>query len=101
VEGNSGGKLATFTVKLSQAVAGNVSYNIATTDGTAHAGSDYVALASNGQVIPAGQLSKTFSVTVNGDTTLEGSERFKVNLSGVSGATVVDSQAIGTITNDD
>jgi hypothetical protein len=101
VEGDSGSKLATFTVKLSQAAAGNVSYNIATADGTAHAGSDYVATSLSGQVIPAGQLSKTFSVSVNGDTALEGSERFKVNLTGVSGASVLDALAIGNITNDD
>jgi hypothetical protein len=46
-------------------------------------------------------VSKTFSVTVNGDATLETTERFKVNLSGVTGATVLDAQGIGKISNDD
>ncbi len=100
-EGNSGTKLATFTISLSQAAAGSVSYSIATANATATAGSDYVASSLVGQVIPAGQLSKTFSVTVNGDTTLEGSERFRVNLSGVSGAGVADAQGVATIQNDD
>jgi hypothetical protein len=101
-EGNSGTKLATFTVQLSQAASGTVSYNIATADGTATvAGADYVASSLTGQSIPAGQLSKTFSVTVNGDTTVETNERFKVNLSNVTGAAVADAQGIGTITNDD
>jgi len=100
-EGNSGTKVATFTVKLSQAASGNVSYNIATADGTAKAGSDYVAASATGQVISAGQTSKTFAVTVNGDTLVETAERFKVNLSGVTGAAVSDAQGVGTITNDD
>jgi PKD repeat protein len=100
-EGNSGTKAFVFTVKLSAAASGDVTYNIATANGTALAGSDYVAASANAQVIPAGQTSKTFSVNVTGDTTLESNERFKVNVSGVSGATVTDSQGIGTITNDD
>jgi serine protease len=100
-EGNSGTKLATFTVTLSSASTSNVTYDIATANGTAIAGSDYVASSLTGQVIPAGQLSKTFSVTVNGDTTVETNERFRVNVSNVSGATVVKGSATGTIVNDD
>jgi hypothetical protein len=100
-EGNSGTKLFVFTVQLSQAIANNVTYNIATANGTASAGTDYVAQSLVGEVIPAGQTSKTFSVTVNGDTTLETNERVKVNLTNVVGATVLDSQAIGIIQNDD
>jgi hypothetical protein len=100
-EGNSGTKVATFTVNLSQASASNVTYNIATANGTATAGSDYVASSLNGQSIPAGQTSKTFSVTINGDTASEANETFFVNVSSVVGATVADAQALGTITNDD
>jgi len=100
-EGNSGTKQFVFTVQLSAASASNVTYNIATANGTATSGSDYVAASANGEVIPAGQTSKTFSVTVNGDTAVETNERFKVNVSGVVGATVIDSQGIGLITNDD
>lgn len=100
-EGNSGTRLATFTVSLSSAAAGPVSYNIATANGTAVAGSDYVASSLAGQTIPAGQLSKTFSVTVNGDSTIEGTERFRVNISNVSGATLSDGIGYGTIVNDD
>jgi PKD repeat protein len=100
-EGNSGAKAFVFTVKLSAASTSNVTYNIATANGTAMAGSDYVAASASGQVIPPGQTSKTFTVNVNGDTTLETNERFKVNVTGVTGATVLDSQGIGIITNDD
>ena len=49
----------------------------------------------------AGATSTTFSVSINGDTAVEPTESFQVNLSNVSGATVADAQATGTISNDD
>ncbi len=100
-EGNSGTKTLTFQVSLSAASSSNVSFDIATADGTASAGSDYVANSLTNQTIPAGSLSKTFSVTINGDTTVEPDETFLVNISNVSGALVAHGQAIGTILNDD
>jgi len=100
-EGNSGTKLATFTVSLSAASSSAVSFNIGTADISATAPGDYVALALAGQAIPAGSTSKTFSVTINGDTVVEPDETFAVNLSAPSGATIADGQGIGTIINDD
>jgi hypothetical protein len=101
-EGNSGTKLMTFTVQLSAAALTAVTYNVATpTSGSATAGSDYVTLPVTAQSIPAGQTSKTVSVTINGDTSIEANESFFVNASSVKGATVADATAVGTITNDD
>ncbi|MFT3807111.1 Calx-beta domain-containing protein [Arenimonas sp.] len=100
-EGNSGTKIATFTVTLSAAASTAVTYDIATSNGTATAGSDYVASSLTGQSITAGQTSKTFSVTINGDTTVESDESFTVTLSNAAGATIGDGSAVGTITNDD
>jgi hypothetical protein len=100
-EGNSGTKTLTFTVALSTASASAVTYNIATSNGTATAGSDYVASSLTGQSIPAGMLSKTFSVTLNGDTTNEANETFNVTVSAVTGATLGDGSAVGTLLNDD
>ena len=100
-EGNSGTKTLTFTVQLSAAASTAVTYNIATSNGTATSGSDYVASSLTGQSIAAGATSKTFAVTINGDTTVEANETFNVTVSGVSGATVADGSAVGTITNDD
>jgi serine protease len=100
-EGHSGTKVATFVVQLNKLSASPVTYNIATTNLTATSGSDYVASALTGQTIPAGQISKVFSVTLNGDTTLEPNETFRVDLASVSGASVFDGQAIGTILNDE
>ena len=42
-----------------------------------------------------------FAVTVIGDTNIEPEETFFVNVTNVSGATIVDSQGLGTIQNDD
>jgi hypothetical protein len=101
-EGNSGTTTATFTVSLSSPANGSdVTFDIATQNGTATSGSDYVAKTSTGQIIPAGQQTYTFSVTVNGDTTVEPDETFFVNVTNVSGASVSNSQGVGTIQNDD
>ena len=100
-EGNSGTKTFTFTVSLSKALAGNVTFDIATANGTATAGSDYVSLSQTNQTITAGATSKNFSVTVNGDGTVEPNEVFYVNVSNVSGIAVAKSQGVGTIVNDD
>ena len=100
-EGNSGTKSATFTVTLSAPSTSNTTFNIATANGTAVSGSDYVASSLTGQVIAAGQTSKSFNVTINGDTTFEPDETFVVNLSNATNAVIADSQAVGTILNDD
>ena len=55
----------------------------------------------SGQSIPAGSTSKTFPVTIMGDTTYENSESFSVQLSSVTGASVADGTASGVINNDD
>ena len=101
-EGNSGTNNFTFTVSLSApAGPGGVSFDIATANGTAAAGSDYVARSLAGQTIPAGASSASFTVTVNGDTLNEASETFFANVTNVVNAVVIDGQGVGTITNDD
>ncbi|MGH8030086.1 MAG: S8 family serine peptidase, partial [Arenimonas sp.] len=102
LEGNSGTHTLTFTVNLSKPVGTSVTFNIATANGTATAGSDYVAKTANAQVITAGQTSKTFVVTVNGDGTGEDDETFFANLTGVTGpVSVIDDQGLAQIVNDD
>ncbi|MDP2319940.1 MAG: lamin tail domain-containing protein [Acidobacteriota bacterium] len=106
MEGDSGTVTATFTVTASTAAHTGISFDIATADGTGIAPAqvadfDYVARAEVGQLITAGTTTYAFEVTVNGDTTVEPTETFFVNLSGASGATIADGQGIGTITNDD
>jgi len=102
VEGQSGTTTYTFTVSLDHpAPAGGVTFDIATSDGTATAGSDYVAKTLTSQTIPAGSTSYTFDVVVNGDRAFEANETFNVTVSNVTGAAVGDGAAVGTITNDD
>ncbi|MBT9549783.1 MAG: putative Ig domain-containing protein [Hydrogenophaga sp.] len=101
-EGNAGTTNATFTVSLSEpAGPGGVTFDIATANGTATAGVDYVANSLTGQTIPAGNSTYTFTVLINGDTLNEPSETFFVNVTNVVNAVVADGQGLGTIVNDD
>ena len=102
-EGNAGSSNFNFTVILSSpAPAGGVTFNIATADNTATtSNSDYAAKSLTSQTIPAGSSTYNFSVTVNGDIAFEPNETFFVNVTNVTGATVLDGQGLGTITNDD
>lgn len=101
-EGNAGTTTFTFTASLSTpAGPGGVTFDIATADGTALGGSDYVARSLTGQTIPAGSSTYTFSVNVNGDSSVETNQNFMVNITNVTGAVVIDGQGSGTILNDD
>ncbi|SOB87695.1 Calx-beta domain-containing protein [Sphingomonas guangdongensis] len=100
-EGNAGSTLLTFTITSSVAAsAGGIQVNFATADGTALAGSDYVATSGTAS-IAAGANSTTVSVTVNGDTDVEGNETLFLNLSSPVNATIADAQGVGTIQTDD
>src|SRR5205085_350627 len=99
-EGNTGTKAATFTVTLSAASSQSVTVAYTTADGSATAGSDYLA-ASGTLTIPAGQTSGTITVLVNGDRLAEPTETFVVNLSAPTNATIADGQGIGTILDDE
>jgi len=92
----------TFTVTLSTASANTVSVNYATANGTARAGSnrDYIATSGTLRFTP-GQLTKTVSVRINNDTTVESSETFTVRLSNATNATLADSSGLGTIVDND
>src|SRR5262249_53228593 len=100
-EGDSGTSTVTITVsRTGGTAAGSVDY--ATSDGTATAGSDYVA-ASGTLDFPANDTSKTFTVTVNGDTPFEPDETVNLTLSNPTngGAVGTPGSAVLTIANDD
>jgi protocatechuate 3,4-dioxygenase beta subunit len=99
-EGNSGTTTANFVVNLSAASSSTVTINYATSDGTATAGSDYVATSGTLTFAP-GVTSMNVPVTINGDTTVETDETVTLTLTGATGATIVTGSANGTITNDD
>ncbi|MCH9695548.1 MAG: PQQ-dependent sugar dehydrogenase [Gammaproteobacteria bacterium] len=100
IEGNSGSATMSFTVTLSASSQSSVTAQWTTSNGTATAGTDYQS-ASGTVRIAAGQTSTTATVTVTSDTDAEPDETFNVVLSNPSNATIADSSAIGTITNDD
>ncbi len=99
-EGNSGTTLMSFTVSLSQDSAQDATVQFETANGTATAGSDYIA-KSGTVTIPAGQTSGTISVSIVGDTIAESNDSVLVNLTNPTNATLKDSQGVGTILNDD
>ncbi len=102
VEGDNGNNNLDITVSLSQASTEAVTVDFTTVDDTAVAGEDY--LASSGTVTFApGQTSQTITLSVIGDTVVEEPEveTFLVNLSNASGATILDGEATGTITDND
>src|SRR6185503_13354573 len=86
-EGNSGTVAATFTVYRSGGigVTSSVLYN--TADNSAVAPGDYIAKAATLLSFGSGESSKTITVLVKGDTTVEPNESFFVNLSNPVNAT--------------
>ena len=100
-EGQSGTTNAVFTVTLSAASSQVVTVAYATADNTATvAGNDYTA-ASGTLTFPAGTTTQPVTVVVKGDTLVEPTEAFYVNLTTPVNAAIVDGQGVGTITNDD
>ena len=99
-EGNAGTVAASFSVSLNKASGQTVTVKYASVNVTATSGEDYQA-ASGTLTFAAGETTKTFNVTVNGDSATEPDETFNVNLSGAVGATLADAQGVGTILNDD
>jgi aryl-phospho-beta-D-glucosidase BglC (GH1 family) len=93
-----GSSLAAFTVTLSSASASAITVGYTTSNGTATAGSDYIASAGTITFAP-GETSRTIAIIVNGDATAEAKETFTVTLSNPSGATLVDGSGAGTISD--
>jgi hypothetical protein len=104
-EGDSGPTSFTFKVSLDQAAVTGQTVDWAVTGSGVHAanGADFGGSLPSGSVtFAAGETSKTVSVTVSGDTTVEFDEDFAIALSNASaGLTLGTSSASGTIQNDD
>lgn len=118
LEGDTGMSQVVFDVTLSAVSASNVTFAYTTDDlygstyardehgaalGVASAtttGGDYVTTAGTA-TISAGQLQKTISVPIFGNTKVNPNRLFSMLISNVSGATVVDGSGTGTIIDDD
>lgn len=100
-EGNNKTRALRFPVTVSVPVTTAIQVAWSTANGTAEAGLDYIA-ASGILVIPEGSVSAYIDVQILGDKAPEADEYFFVNLNSVSpAAAIFDSQARGTILNDD
>ena len=101
-EGDSGSKNLTFTVTLIPASTGQVTVNYADAGtGTATSGTDYTAITAGTLTFAAGTTSRTFDVSMTGDTLDESIETVVVTLSGATGATIATATGTGTIIDDD
>ena len=97
-EGTGSTKTLTFTV--TQSAPGKSRVFFTTKNDTATAPADYIARA--GSVRFAGhKLTRTISVTINGDALDEPDETFLVDLTKATGATIADDEGVGTILDDD
>ena len=96
---DAGAELA-FAIALPAASALPVTVHYATTDGTAHAPSDYQATSGDVTFAP-GQTLKTVAVPVNDDQTDENDETLELALSAPVNATLGRNRATGTIQDDD
>lgn len=111
MEGNSGITNMNFVIELSASSKENVTVNYTTfqkTYGTATINIDYIPLINSITFAP-GEISKTISVEVIGDTVYESNESFYIDLISSKGATIVikgaeglrSSWSVGNIINDD
>ncbi|MFO0906974.1 MAG: cellulase family glycosylhydrolase [Isosphaeraceae bacterium] len=99
-EGQTGTSAMTFHVRLSAASTSTVTVAYGTANGTATAGSDFVATTGTLTFAP-GETLKSIVVPIVGDTTYEPDETFSLVLSNPSGATLTRVSGTGTILNDD
>jgi chitinase len=88
-------------VSLSAPSSQTVTVKCSTANGSAQAGSDYVALPATTLTFTPGDTSKIVPVTINGDTLYENHETLTLLLSAPTGATIGDERGVATITNDD
>ena len=100
-EGNSGTNYIQFVVSLNTASTNTVAVSFLTSNGTAVATQDYIAVAGSNLVFAPGTLSVTTQVGVIGDTIEEPSETFIVHLYLPSNAIVVDADAMGVILDEE
>jgi hypothetical protein len=87
-------------VDLSMAQTQPVTVRYATSNGTATGGVDYT-IRSGTVTFSPGQTAQTVTVPVVGDNVDENDETLFLTLSAPTGAILADSQAVGTIIDDD
>jgi len=99
-ETDSGTVNATFLVTLDRTSNTTVTVNYATADSAAVAPGDYTA-GSGTLTFPPGTISKSVTISVNGDLLDEADEIFAVNLTAPTNAAISDAQGLCTIFDND
>ncbi len=100
LEGNASTSSMIFVITLSNPTSVTLSVPFSLADGTATVGSDYQTNSGSFTVFPGATTAQLF-IGIIGDTNVEPDETFFVNLGATAGATIADSQGVGTIINDD
>jgi len=106
-EGNTGSPVITFTVSLTNPVPGGVTMTYSTANGTAVHNVDYISASGSVSFPSSSTTPQTVSITLIPDRRPEpGSRQFTLTLAGLTSSfgglvQFLDSQAIGTITDDD
>ncbi|MBI1812889.1 S-layer homology domain-containing protein [Candidatus Peregrinibacteria bacterium] len=95
------GGTATVTVTRDGGSTGSVSVNYATNEGSAQAGKDYTTTTGT-LTFNAGETSKTFSIPIIDNGTMDGNRKFNLTLSAPSGEAVLGrSSAPVTLVDDE
>ena len=98
---NENAGTADFTVRLNGPVAGDVTFDYSTAEGSALAGLDYTSTSAIGATIPGGNDSTVISVPISDDVIDEADEAFDFVVSNVVGVAVADATGTATIFDDD
>ena len=89
---------AVLTVSRTFGTTGVATVNYATANGTATAGSDYYAVSGSVTWADGDAADKQILVPLRPDAVNDGGETFTFTLSGASGATLVATQSVATVT---
>lgn len=103
-EGHSGTVDVWFALSATPAPTTELTVDFSTSDGTASAGSDYLATSGTVSFLLEGEQlygHAVAKVTVKGDLDVEGDETFLVNISNPSAGTIADAQGVATILDDE
>ncbi len=98
VEGDRADRRAQFLIHLSRAPATSLTITYTTVDGTAVAGTDYLAKLPGTVVFAPGQISKTIDVLVPANTTVDGPRTMSLEVVVAGGSPVEELELTGTAT---
>jgi len=90
-----------FVVTASGTSSSEITFDYATSNGTATAGSDYTATSGTDGSITAGNTQTTINVPITNDTIDEPNETLTFTISNPGNATISDATGTGTITDND